>query len=147
MIEAQGFVFEDEQGEDHEYDEGDDFLEYFELPEIEGAAVFAVSDSIGWDLRAVFYEGDAPAEEDDAREWKLSQPGYVFEFEVSVPGDGHEYIGEQEQGDGVESFHRCGRDCKSCFVAYWIFSCSKIRFIFGLQRELGKIILSVIFGK
>lgn len=39
VIDPEGFCFEEEEGEDHEYDECDHFLDYFQLYEGEGAAV------------------------------------------------------------------------------------------------------------
>ena len=29
----------------------------------------------------------------------------VFEFQMPIPGKGHEYVGDDEQGDGEEAFH------------------------------------------
>ncbi len=79
-----------EEGEDSEDRQRNDLLDDFELEKGE----LAVADAVGWDLEAVFEEGDEPADDDDGQ-----QRG-VAVLEVAVPGDGHEDVGADEEKDG-----------------------------------------------
>ena len=89
MVPAQ-VISEVVDGEDSEDGEGDDLLDDLELVGREGAG----ADAIGGDLEAVLEEGDGPADEDDLPERDLAV------LEVSVPGEGHEDVGADEQKDG-----------------------------------------------
>ena len=77
-------------GEDTEDGEGDDLLDDLELVGRECAG----TDAVGGDLQAVFEEGDGPADDDD-----LPQSD-VAVFEVTIPGEGHEDVGADEEKDG-----------------------------------------------
>jgi hypothetical protein len=79
-----------EDAKDAEDGEGDHFLHDFELVRGEGAD----ADAVGRHLEAVFKEGDAPADEDDLPE------GDLAELQVTVPGEGHEDVGADEQEHG-----------------------------------------------
>ena len=74
-------------GKDAEDRQRDDLLNHFELDHAEAA----VAKAVGWNLEAILKEGDAPADEDDLPE------GVLTEFQVAVPGNGHEDVGEDEQ--------------------------------------------------
>jgi hypothetical protein len=52
-----------------------------------------VTDAVGRDLKAVFKERDEPAYEYN------SQEGSIFIFQMTIPGEGHEEIGNGEQQD------------------------------------------------
>jgi hypothetical protein len=52
-----------------------------------------VTDAIGRDLKTVFKECDEPAYEYD------SQEGSIFIFQMTIPGKGHEDIGNGKQQD------------------------------------------------
>jgi len=76
-----------EYGEDRE---GDDFLDDLELDGRETRG----TDAVGGHLQAVLKEGDAPADEDDLPQRVLAV------FQVAIPGNGHEDVGEDEQNNG-----------------------------------------------
>ena len=86
MIPAQ-VLAEVEGDEDAEDDQGDDFLNDFEL---DGRKAVC-AEAIGGDLEAVLKEGNGPTDEDDLPE------RLVAEAEVSVPGKGHEDVGDGEK--------------------------------------------------
>ena len=85
VIPAQ-MLAEIEGGEDSEDDEGDDFLNDFELDGREAGS----ADAVGGDLEAVFKQRDSPTDEDDLPESLLA------EAEVTVPGKSHEDVGDGE---------------------------------------------------
>ena len=89
VVPAQGLL-QVEDGEGGEDCQGDDFLDGFKL----GGGEFVGAYAVGGDLETVFEEGDHPADQDDFEEWDFA------EFQVAVPGEGHEDIGDGEQGDG-----------------------------------------------
>ena len=77
-------------GEDSEDAQGDDLLDDFELGGREGGG----TDAVGGDLQAVLKEGDAPADENDLPQRVLAI------FQMSIPGNSHEDVGEDEKNDG-----------------------------------------------
>jgi hypothetical protein len=72
--------------------ESDDFLNGFEL----GAGEFVRPDAIGRNLEAVFEEGDAPTGQNHLPERRIAI------FQMTVPGEGHEDIGDGEKNDGAQ---------------------------------------------
>lgn len=111
MVDSQGFVFEEYDGKNGENNEGDDLLDDFELPEVEGAAAFAVADTVCGDLEDVLEECDAPAEEDDCDKTDLAKSVGLFQTQVTVPGEGHESVGNDEQKDRQNAFVHVAKKC------------------------------------
>jgi len=89
VIPAQ-MLAEVEGDEDAEDDQGDDFLNDFELHGREAVC----ADAVGRDLEAVLEEGNRPTHEDDLPE------RLVAKAEVAVPGKGHEDVGDGEKDYG-----------------------------------------------
>lgn len=87
-------LFEVDDGKYGEYNEGDDLLGHFKLKAVEP---IGEAPAVGRHHEAVFEKGYAPAHEDGLPK------GEVLLFEVTIPGDGHEYIGQQQQDDGTHS--------------------------------------------
>ncbi len=73
--------------EDAEDDQGDDFLNDFELDGREAVCAYAV----GRDLEAILKEGNGPTDENDLPE------RFMAKAEVTVPGEGHEDVGDGEK--------------------------------------------------
>ena len=82
MIPADGF-FHVKNGKDAEDDQGDDFLNGFELDH--GKIIMA--DPVSRHLKAVLHERDEPAHHDG------DPQGRAFVLQVAVPREGHENIG------------------------------------------------------
>ena len=93
MIPAQ-VLAEVEGDEDAEDDQGDDFLNDFEL---DGRKAVC-AEAIGRDLEAVFKESNGPTDEDDLPERLLAKA------EVAVPGKGHEDVGDGEKDYSTHIF-------------------------------------------
>lgn len=85
------FFLQIEPCEGDEDSQRDDFLKNLELPDIHDL----MTDAVGGDLDQVFEQRDAPADQCGDQPWFLSQV-----LQVTVPGDGHEDIAEQEQSGG-----------------------------------------------
>ena len=62
VVPAESFRFEKQDREDGENGQRDDFLDDFELPEIERTAVFRIADPVCRNLKAVFEQRDAPTD-------------------------------------------------------------------------------------
>jgi hypothetical protein len=88
VVPSEGF-FQVGDGKDCENDEGDDFLNGFQL----GCVKDGMADAVGRDLQAVFEKRDAPRDQDHG-----DQAG-GFEFEVAVPCESHEDVGGDQQED------------------------------------------------
>jgi hypothetical protein len=108
VIPFQLFVFEKNQGERGEYHERHDLLNDFELHEREGAAVLSEADAIGRHYEAVFKKRDEPTGENEAEQAGFLKKFQFVEQQVAVPRERHKNVGQNEQADGVKSFHEQG---------------------------------------
>lgn len=102
VVQPQGFGLEKESRENGENQQCDHFLYDLELQESEGASRAFEAHPVGRDHKAVFKQGDAPADEDD------SPQGHTLEKsepQLAVPGQGHERVGDDQQQNSVYSFH------------------------------------------
>jgi len=98
VVPAQVFA-EVEECEDGEDGERDDLLDHLELHGRESGS----ADAVGGDLEQVFKEGNAPTDEDDLPK------GVLAVFQVAVPGEGHEDVGEDEKDHCQHRYVGCGR--------------------------------------
>ena len=105
MVPVEGLALEDQNREQGEDGQGDYFLYYLELDEVEGAAVVHEAYAVGGDLEGILEEGDAPREEDDPDQGPVVDELHLLQLEVSVPCESHEYVGHHQQQDSIESGH------------------------------------------
>lgn len=61
------FQFEGEHREYRKYGQRNDFLNHFQLHDVEGAAVVLKAQPVGRHLKAIFKEGDRPAKGDHSQ--------------------------------------------------------------------------------
>lgn len=84
---------ERDSGEDDEDHEGNHLLNHFELHQSEGATVTFKAYPVGRNLEAVLEESDAPGQQDHKNErCRVADHLQRLQFEMSVPGERHEYI-------------------------------------------------------
>ena len=102
MVPAQGVRLHENQREQREDRERDHLLDDFQFPDRERPAELRRPDAVGRNLEAVFEQGDAPAEQYDGQYAEAFELG--FECDVAVPGERHESVRQDEQGDGGDSF-------------------------------------------
>ena len=98
VVPAQGVRAHEDQGEDREDREGDSLLDDLQLPDREGTSELGRADTVGRNLKTVLEQGNAPAEEHDGHQTEAFEFG--FECDVSVPGQRHEGVGDDEQHYG-----------------------------------------------
>lgn len=115
VVPPQGVRFHEDDGEDREDQQGDDFLDHFELPDREGASQLGAADAVGRDLETVFEQGDPPAEQDDGQHPEALYFG--FESDMPVPSQCHKGIGKDQQGDGGEGTAHNSRVLRSVIEA------------------------------
>lgn len=60
MVPLKWLPFEKEGGHYRKYCEADNLLDYFQLNEGVRTSVILEADSVGWNLKAILEEGDAP---------------------------------------------------------------------------------------
>ena len=89
VVPAKGLA-EIEIGKGDKYDQGDGLLDHLQLI----AGELAVANAVRGNLEAIFAERDQPTHHD--RFYQGCGPM----FQVSVPGEGHEGVGDEQQGDG-----------------------------------------------
>lgn len=108
VVPAQGVGFHEDQCEEREYGKRYHLLYHFKFPDGERAAELRGADTVGGDLKAVFEQGDAPAQQDDRQYAEAFE--LRFECDMSVPCERHEGVRYDEQNDGGDSFeHICVR--------------------------------------
>ena len=106
MVPSKVCVLEENHREEDEDYERDNLLHDFQLDEREGASVAVKSDAVGGNLQAIFNEGDAPGEDYDGNQRPVRTDAGRLEFQVAIPGEGHEYVGgNQEEYGQYGGFH------------------------------------------
>src|SRR3546814_1115615 len=91
MVHGQ-LLTEPEDREPGEYDQGDDFLQGLEF----GGAADAIADAIRRDDEAIFEKGDPPRYQHRKPHWPRHRA------KLSVPGEGHEDVRNEQQTDQRE---------------------------------------------
>src|SRR5277367_2617835 len=92
MIPLHAFA-EIEPSENDEHAERHDFLDNFQLERRE----LAVSDTVCGHLKTILGEGHQPTHHDCREQRSLAV------FQMTIPGDGHEYVRAQELQDSLDS--------------------------------------------
>ena len=105
MIPLDRLALEDEKDDEGENRQGDGFLDDFKLHQVERPAIALESDTVGRYGEAILEEGDAPGKQDDADQRPARGDFHLLQFEVPVPGKGHENIGTDQHKDGPECLH------------------------------------------
>lgn len=97
---------EGDHGENGKHRERDAFLDDLQLHQIKRAAVSDEADAIGWHHETVFQKGDAPGKEHNGVDGPSGEVDGLdgLQFEMQVPGTGHEDIGNEKQSDGKQAF-------------------------------------------
>lgn len=105
MIPLDGLAFEHQGADQGEYGKRDAFLYYFELHQAEGASVDVGAYPVGRHHGGIFKEGDTPRGEyyEDERPPVIDVE--FGELELSVPGNSHEYIGDNQEQNSPETLH------------------------------------------
>ena len=105
MIPFQGFGFEKQERKRREHQQRDDLLDHLQLHQRERPAVFPEADAVGRHHQAVLEKGDQPTDQDQPEQAGFFKEFQVLEFQVPVPGDRHEDVGEEEEENGGDTLH------------------------------------------
>ena len=106
VVPVELFALEEYGGEDGEDNQRDDFLDNLKLHEREGTAILLETDTVGRHLTGVLKERYRPGEEDDCIEWPMGGNLHLLQFQMPVPGKCHKDVGDNQQEDCIETFHR-----------------------------------------
>ena len=89
-----------EHGDDDggEYNQGDGFLDDFQLDQVERASVDHRAYTVGGNHEEVLNQRDAPRQQDDENQrpvlWRWDD---LRQFELPIPGKGHKNVGRDKQ--------------------------------------------------
>ena len=72
-------------------------MDDFQLHQAEGSAIDFATDGIGGNHEEIFDERDAPRCKNHKDERPVGADVHFLEFEVAVPGGGHEYVTDDEE--------------------------------------------------
>ena len=97
MVPSEGLGLEDRDHDDGEDGQRDGFLYDFQLDKVERSTVLHGTDAVGGDHEGILEQGDSPRHQDDEKERPVLGTGHdLKQFQLSVPGKGHEDIGDNE---------------------------------------------------
>lgn len=105
MIHFKGFILEKQQCENHKNDQGDDFPQNFQLNQGIRSSIFIETDPVCGYLEEIFEKGDSPADHHNGDQPKIFKPFQLLEFQMPVPCKCHEGIRQNQQRDGIKTFH------------------------------------------
>ena len=100
VVPVDGFALEDEGDDEGEDRQGDDLLNDFELHQGVGAAVDGGAHPVGRNHKDIFEKGQAPGGENDENQRPVPADIHLRKLELSVPGERHENVRDDEQQDG-----------------------------------------------
>ena len=92
VVPMEGLSLEEHGHDDGEDEQRDDFLNHFELNELEGTAVIDEAYAIGGNLTDILKEGYAPRESDDGNQGPALANARFAQLEVAVPSYCHEDV-------------------------------------------------------
>ena len=101
MVPMEVVALEHDVGHDGKYSQRDALLNDLQLHQVERSSIVNKPQSVGRHLTAVFEEGDAPREGDDAQQRPVARHARLLQFQMSIPCKRHENIAQNEQDDGV----------------------------------------------
>ena len=100
MVPVDGFALEDEGDDEGEDRQGDDLLDDLELHQGEGAAVDGGAHPVGRNHEDILEKSQAPGGEDNQDQRPVTADIHLRKLELSVPGERHENVRNDEQQDG-----------------------------------------------
>ena len=80
MIDAKGFIFEKDNGKKSEHNKRNSFLNHLQLPQIKWSAIFIKPYAIGWHLKRIFEQRNAPTDQYNAHQTYMIKPSPLFKF-------------------------------------------------------------------
>src|SRR5690606_11311147 len=111
VVGPEGLRLEDQKGESGKDQQAEDLLVQLRVNEAEGTTVVPEPDPVGRDLEDVPEPGNAASDQDDGDQAQFVEPFPFVELQMSVPGQYHKGIAQDQQSNGQECFHRFqGRD-------------------------------------
>lgn len=106
MVPLQCLTTEEDNGKEGEDDKGDDLLDNLQLHKGKRTAIAHETDAVGRNLARILGKGDSPREDDDSIQGPRRDDLHLLELEVAIPRQRHKDIGDNEQCNGRENFHR-----------------------------------------
>lgn len=99
----EGFTLKQHRDHDGEDEQGDDLLNHLQLDERKGTTIVNKTNAIGGHLADVFKERNPPGEGDYSNQGPVFTYARFAQLQMAVPSNGHKYIAQYEQKDGVDS--------------------------------------------
>ena len=97
VVPAESLGLENGNHDDGKHGQRDGFLYDFQLNKVERTSVLHGTDAIGWNHEGIFKQGNAPWHQDDENERPILGTGdNLKQFELPVPSEGHENIGDDK---------------------------------------------------
>ena len=97
VVPLQRFVIEYRYRDNGKDGQRNCFLDDLQLHQAEGAAVDFAADGVGGNHEEIFDKRNAPWRKNHEDERPVGADVHFLEFEVAVPGGGHEYVTDDEE--------------------------------------------------
>ena len=100
----QALPLEQERSENREDNQGNHFLQDFELDQAERPSVSLETDAVRRNLERVLEQGNRPRKQDNGIQRPVRTDFHFLELQMPVPGECHEDIGNDQHPDGCQNF-------------------------------------------
>ena len=97
MVPVKRLSLKEKSDNQSEYNQRDNLLDDFELKQAERASVAGKAKTVGRNLGAIFKKRYAPREKDDQDKRPACGDLHFLKFQVTVPRECHEYVGQHQQ--------------------------------------------------
>ncbi len=113
MIPSKGFILKKDYRENNKDSERNHFLNHLQFHQRKWATIFFEANPICRNLKNVFKQRNAPTDKNNTDQPQVLAPTHFLKFQMTVPREGHEGVGEYEQREGIENFHIRNMICGS----------------------------------
>ena len=99
MIPGNFFISKKKQGEYQKYSDRQGLLNHLQLQEIEWTSIALKPIFIRRNLKNILEHGNTPADQNNGNKSEAPAPFHILKFQMPIPGQGHENIGNTKQGN------------------------------------------------
>ena len=106
MVPVKGLAFEHEHDYHGKYRKRYHLLDNFQLKQVEGPAIGLEANAVCRHSETILKESNTPGEQYYQYERPAGRYLHLTEFEMAIPGECHEDVGEHQHQNSPETLHR-----------------------------------------
>ena len=112
MIQFKFLIFERNNGKYRKHNQCNHFLQNFQLKQIKRSAIFYKSKPVGRNLKNILKKSKSPTDQNNREKARLFQAAHFFHLQMSVPGECHENIRDNQKNNNQNRFSHGKILCK-----------------------------------